>query len=203
MPVIHQFFDRHTDVQSPVFDEAPATRVKQVHSDKVIRVNGPLTEWIEADAIVTDQPNLPIGVITADCAPVLFAGEGVIAAAHAGWRGALSGVLDNTIAEMQCDPKFIKAFIGPSITQKSYEVSIGFEEPFLDRDAEAERFFTSGAEGKLHFDLAGYCAFRLSQCEIRHVHIDGRDTLTNPDFHSYRGGVETSGRNLSAIVIKP
>ena len=199
----YQFFDKETSLNDAVFDVAPCHRVKQTHSNTVIEVSDPQTDWIEADGIVTRTPNLPIGVITADCAPVLFYGDGVIGAAHAGWQGAVNGVLDNTIDAMQCAPSSIQASIGPCISQTSYEVSIGFEKPFLDRNPESERFFIEGKPNKLHFDLAGYCAFRLSLYGIQKIHIDGRDTLTDPQFHSHRGGASSTERNLSAIMIKP
>lgn len=198
----YDFYGKDKALNDIVFNGTPTNRVKQTHSNTVIEITKPQTEWIEADGIVTRQSNLPIGVITADCAPVLLYGDGVIGAAHAGWRGVVDDVLDNTINTMNCDANTIYAFIGPCIAQQSYEVSIGFEKPFLEKHAEAERFFISGAEGKLHFDLAGYCAYRLSLCGVKKIHIDGRDTSTNPDFHSHRGGADRTQRNLSAIMIK-
>jgi copper oxidase (laccase) domain-containing protein len=101
---------------------------------------------------------------------------------------------------MACPAETITAMIGPCIAQKSYEVSVGFEKPFLDNDEEAERFFMSGQVGKLHFDLAGYCAFRLQKAGINKVEINGIDTLTNTNFYSHRGG--DGGRNLSAIKMR-
>jgi len=201
MPFDHQFFNRETNLNDPVFDVSKANRVKQIHSAKVIEITEPQTEWIEADGIITRTPNLPIGIITADCAPVLFYGDGVIGAAHAGWQGAVNGILENTITAMDCAPSSIQAFIGPCISQQSYEVSMGFEKPFIERTPMAEQFFIDGKPDKLHFDLAGYCAFRLATSGIKKIHIDGRDTLTNPDFHSHRGGANATERNLSAIMI--
>ena len=198
----YQFFDKNTDLNDSVFDINPAIRVKQVHSSKVIKVNKPLDTWVEADALVTNTPNLPIGVITADCTPVLFCSDGVVGAAHAGWQGALNGVLENTVDLMGGEIANIHAFIGPCISQKSYQVSVGFEAPFIKRDNEAERFFMSGTDNKLQFDLAGYCAFRLNQCGVQKIKIDGADTLTNNKFHSHRGGADVKERNLSAIMIK-
>ena len=199
----HQFFDKATGANDRVFNTAPAVRVKQIHGNKIIQTAEPLSEWIEADGVVTRTPNLPIGVITADCAPVLLQGDGVIGLAHAGWQGALNGVLENTIEAMECDPKTIQAHIGPCISQESYEVSVGFEVPFLQRNADAEKFFIDGAsKKKLHFDLAGYCAYRLAQMGITNIHIDGRDTLTNPQFHSHRGGAGANQRNLSAVMLR-
>lgn len=184
-----------------VFNTSPCHRVKQIHSNKVIEVSAPQTQWIEADGIVTREANLPIGVITADCAPVLFYGDDVIGATHAGWQGAVNGVLENTITAMGGATSSIQAFIGPCISQSSYEVSMGFEKPFMDHCPTAEQFFIGGKAGKLHFDLAGYCAFRLATSGIKKIHIDGRDTLSTPDFHSHRGGATSSERNLSAIMI--
>lgn len=201
-PYPFQFFGVETPLDAVLFNVASAHRVKQIHSAKAIEVNGPQSEWVDADAIVTRQPNLPIGVITADCVPVLFEGEGVVGAAHAGWQGALYGVLENTIKIMNIDPMTITAHIGPSIQQQSYEVSVGFEKPFIGRNTDAEQFFTPGREGKLHFDLPAYCMWRLNQCGIKHIICDGRDTLTNPDFYSHRGGAKSTERNLSAIMIR-
>lgn len=198
----YAFFDKQKPLTDQVFEIMPAVRVKQVHGNRVVKIDTPFDEWIEADALVTRTPNLPIGVITADCTPVLLLADGVIAAAHAGWRGAFGGILNNTVETMNISPELIEAYIGPCIAQKSYEVSLGFEEPILSRDEEAERFFMEGQEGKLQFDLAGYCAFRLHQCGLRKIHIDGRDTLTDPNFHSHRGGAGGGERNLSAIMIK-
>ena len=198
---IHRFFNRETPLNSTIFGTLPAQRVKQVHSSHVIEVSSLQHEWVEADSIVTRKPFLPIGVITADCAPVLFYADGVVGAAHAGWQGALNDVLDNTVAAMDVAPATIQAYIGPSIQQQSYEVSMGFEHPFVQKHPESERFFIAGNEGKLHFDLAGYCAFRLSLCGVKSIHIDGIDTLTHPDYHSHRGGATSTERNLSAIML--
>ena len=198
----YQFFNSETPLNANVFDITPAHRVKQVHGNTVIEVSAPQTAWVEADGIVTRTPNLPIGVITADCAPVLFYADGVIGAAHAGWQGVLNGVLDNTAQAMDVDPTTIQAFIGPCIQQQSYEVSVGFEKPFFDNHPEAAQFFISGREGKLHFDLSGYCAFRLKLCGVENIIIDNTDTLTHPDYYSHRGGATSSERNLSAIILK-
>lgn len=197
-----EFFNHQTHHTAIVFDLMPAVRVKQVHGDSVITVDSPLNDWVEADAIVTRMPNLPIGIITADCAPILIKANGVIAAAHAGWQGALKGILDKTIEAMDTPPDKIEAYIGPCIAQKSYEVSIGFEEPFLSHNHEAAHFFIAGPhDDKLHFDLAGYCAFRLALCGVKKIHINGTDTLTHAEFHSHRGSATENQRNLSAIML--
>ncbi len=199
----YHFFDIKTGLNDKVFETSKANRVKQTHSNKVVEVNAPQTEWIEADGIVTRIPNLPIGVITADCTPVLFYGDGVIGAAHAGWQGALNGVLNNIIEAMDVAPSTIQTYIGPCIQQQSYEVSIGFEKPFIKRDRDAEQFFMAVKTiDKLQFDLPGYCAFRLKQCGVVNIEIDNRDTLTDSHFYSHRGGASHLERNLSAILLR-
>lgn len=202
-PYSYQFFDKKTSFNDVVFGVSKAVRVKQTHSADCIEVDRPFAdgEWVEADGIVTRTPNLPIGIITADCAPVLLAGQGVVGAAHAGWQGALAGILENTVRAMDCDVKTIRAYIGPCIARQSYEVSMGFEKPFLDVHDAAEKFFTPKNAEKLLFDLAGYCAFRLSLAGVSHVEIGDIDTLTNDHYHSHRGGAVSGERNLSAIMI--
>jgi YfiH family protein len=197
----YHFFDKKTGLNDKIFEISKANRVKQTHSNKVVEVNVPQTEWIEADGIVTRTPNLPIGVITADCVPVLFYGDDVVGCAHAGWQGALGGILENVVRIM--DTNSIKAFIGPSIQQSSYEVSIGFEKPFIKHDRDAEQFFVAGKTiDKLQFDLSGYCSFRLKQCGVVNIETDKRDTLTDRNFHSHRGGANHLERNLSAIMLR-
>lgn len=202
-PHQYHFFDKNTALNDRIFGASRAARVKQTHSSKCVSIDQPFAadEWIEADAIVTRTPNVPIGVITADCAPVLLVANGVVGAAHAGWQGAVNGVLENTVAAMKCDPITIQACIGPCISKQSYEVSKGFEKPFVDRHAESTKFFTVKSEEKLLFDLRAYCAFRLGLCGVQNVEISDIDTLTNESYHSHRGGAGVGDRNLSAIMI--
>ena len=207
-PYQYQFFDRNTGLNDAVFNVQQCTRVKQVHSNTCIVVNEPFDDgvWVEADAMVTDKPDLPIGVITADCAPVLLKGKRadgkiVIGAAHAGWQGALGGVLDNTVQKMACDVDTIEAFIGPCISKSSYEVSKGFEKPFVEHNPKAILFFTEKNADKLLFDLKGYCAWRLRLSGVQSIQVSDVDTLTNPQYHSHRGGANGTERNLSAIMI--
>ena len=182
-----------------------ASRVKQCHSSEVIVLEVPLEndDWPEADALVTSIPNLPIGVITADCVPILLAYEEgkCVAAIHAGWQGALNGVIENTIEVMNDSPHLIKAMIGPAISECSYEVSKGFEKPFIEKNKEAASFFTEKNADKLLFDLKSYCVFRLGLCGVTDVDVNDIDTLTNLSYHSHRGGAGTTERNLSAIMI--
>lgn len=200
----YAFFGKETPLDADVFGMDKAIRVKQCHSNTVIRITEPLTAWIAADAIVTDQLHLPIGVITADCVPVLLEGQKNIAAIHAGWRGALGGIIQNAVTQMHEAAADIQAFIGPCIRQNSYEVSKGFEEPFIRQNPNTERFFKASEtnDQKLLFDLAGYCHDQLAKAGITHIASDGRDTVTDSDFHSHRGGATQGERNLSVIMIE-
>lgn len=190
--------------------------VHQVHCADCIEVkNGwSLTDRPKADAMVTDQAGFALGILTADCAPVLFYGvksdgSPVIGAAHAGWKGALGGVLDNTVKEMQrLGANDIKACVGPCISRTSYEVSVDFVEPFLDDHDDSNRFFQSASRaGHLMFDLAGYCAWRLFRSGIKSAALMDRDTYTlEADFFSYRRATHRHepdyGRQISVISIK-
>ncbi len=179
---------------------------KQVHGIEVITVHEP---WAigggpQADAMVSNVPGLALGVITADCAPVLFAGGGVVGAAHAGWRGALAGVLEATAAAMRAlGAANIHAAIGPCIAQASYEVSADLRSPVLMDDAAAARFFKPGREGRWLFDLPGYCAARLAAAGVE-TQLLGRDTCAEEaQFFSYRRrtlrGEAATGHQISVI----
>ena len=158
----------------------------QVHGIDVAVVDTPWETGAgpRADAMVTRQPGIGLGVITADCAPVLFAGPGVVGAAHAGWRGALAGVLEATLAAMGPGP--ITAVVGPCIGPASYEVAADLRDAVLARDGADARFFADGRPGHWLFDLPGYCAARLIAAGAD-AHVLGADTL--PDearFFSHR-----------------
>lgn len=206
-PYTYQFFDKNTSINADVFGRRRAARVKQIHSAHCVLIDRAFRdgEWVEADAIVTTKPDVPIGVITADCVPILLYGrrdgEPVIAAAHAGWQGALKGILENTLRLMACPSSNIVAHIGPCIAQASYEVSEGFEIPFVKHNAGAWAFFKSGREGKLQFDLAGYCAFRLRAAGVLNITFSHTDTMTDDIYYSHRAGAKPGERNLSAIMI--
>lgn len=192
-----------------VAPHANLTTVYQIHSAKVVTVQAPLTERPQADALVTRTPGLLLGVLTADCAPVLFAdaGAGVVGAAHAGWKGALEGVADATIAAMEAlgaNRSQIIAAIGPCIARKSYEVSDAFVETFATVDPANERFFSGGKPGHAYFDLEGYVAHRLQAAGIEQVVALGLDTLSDSErFFSYRrstlAGELDYGRQISLI----
>ena len=184
----------------------------QVHSAEVVVAEAPITERPKADALVTKTPGLMLGILTADCAPVLFtdAAARVIGAAHAGWKGATSGILENTVRAMQqlgsC-PGEIHATIGPTIAQKSYEVGPEFITRFTP--AEQARFFVPSATPEHHyFDLPGYVAARLQALGLQRVTNLAMDTRSDTQrFFSYRRATLAKepdyGRQLSAIMIAP
>jgi NADH dehydrogenase [ubiquinone] 1 alpha subcomplex assembly factor 7 len=189
--------------------------VRQVHGSQVARVTGPWEdERPSADAMVTDRPGIGLAVLTADCAPVLMADAraGVVGAAHAGWRGALEGVLEATVAAMQelgAERDRIVAAIGPTISQRAYEVGPEFVERFLDEDPENGRFFAGGqgpSGDRAMFDLPGFCLSRLRAAEIGAAEWTGHCTYGDPRrFFSYRrtthrGGADY-GRLVSAIAL--
>ncbi|MGN6849077.1 MAG: peptidoglycan editing factor PgeF [Sphingomicrobium sp.] len=193
--------------------EAELATVHQIHSPEVVVANRawPQDQRPRADAMVTDTPNLLLGILTADCAPVLFADHRavVVGAAHAGWRGALAGVTDATIAAMErlgARRENIHAAVGPCIAQPSYEVDEAFRARFLEDDADNARFFIIGQSGKPHFDLEAYVVHRLIAAGIDEVEALNLDTYSNTErFFSYRRSTHQRqadyGRQLSAIAI--
>jgi polyphenol oxidase len=185
----------------------------QVHSAEVVTVTGPISVEArpQADAMVTATPGLSLGILTADCAPVLFADAdaGVIGAAHAGWKGAISGVLANTVAAMEAlgaNRDRIVAAIGPCIARRSYEVDAGFFRRFAETDPDYVAFFTPGREGHHQFDLEGFAASRLAAAGLRTVVALGEDTYSQAArYFSYRrtthAGEPDYGRQLSLIAL--
>ncbi|PCJ60157.1 MAG: polyphenol oxidase [Rhodospirillaceae bacterium] len=186
----------------------------QVHGTHVHFVTGPFNPArpIEADGLVTKTTGLAIGILTADCAPVLLADpdRGIVGAAHAGWRGAKTGVLEAVLAEMVGQGArlaHIQAVIGPCIGQQSYEVAPGFPDPFLAEDPDNARFFQGTPAGRFRFDLGAYVEARLRGAGvIKPTRIDA-DTYCEPArFFSYRRathkGEPDYGRVLSAIAIQ-
>lgn len=190
---------------------AQLVTVHQVHSADAVHAERvwPVDARPHADAVVTNSPGLLLGILTADCAPVLLADPdaGVIGAAHAGWRGALSGVTDSVIGAMEtlgARRDRIAAVVGPCISQLSYEVDQAFQDRFLAADAANGRFFTS--VGKPHFDLAAYVVDCLRSADIGAVESLNLDTYTDPErFFSFRRsthrGESNYGRQLSAIAL--
>lgn len=196
-----------------ILSGAPLASVYQIHSPVAVTVtaDAPYSERPQADALVTDRPGLLLGIVTADCAPVLLADAeaGVVGAAHAGWRGALAGVTDQAIAAMislgaRIDR--IAAAVGPCIARASYEVDDSFAERLLADDLANERFFAEGRGGKPHFDLEAYVAARLAAAGVGRIETVGLDTYALEDrFYSYRRAIHriepTYGRQLSLIGI--
>ena len=187
--------------------------VTQVHGCLVVRVQQawPAGRGPRADAMVTAEPGLALGVITADCAPVLFcdAPAGVVGAAHAGWRGAAAGVLEETVAAMVAlgaAAERVVAVVGPCIGQASYEVGEDLRAPVLATRADAGAFFTAGRRaGHWQFDLAGYCAARLVECGVA-VEVLGADTCADEDrFFSHRrrtlAGGGAIGHQVSVVCL--
>lgn len=199
--------------------EALAT-LHQVHSPDVVAVAEPweIRQGPQADGMVTDRPGVALGVLAADCAPVLLADAAarVIGACHSGWKGAVGGVLEATVAAMArlgAEPARIVAGIGPCIAQRSYEVGPEFSRPFLEQDPENARYFcpardpAAKAAGKQHFDLKGYAARRMAIAGVGAVQILPCDTCAEERrFFSYRRachrGEPDYGRLLSAIVLE-
>lgn len=188
----------------------------QVHSPDVVTVTDAWDDAAEgrpvADAVVTATPGIVLGIVTADCAPVMFADReaGVVGAAHAGWRGAVDGVLANTIAAMEAlgaRRSAIVAAIGPTIAQASYEV----DAPFRDRfPADAARFFAPAPEregvARWHFDLPGFIAAQVVATGVEKIADLGRDTFSHiARYHSYRRSTQVGeadyGRQISMIAV--
>lgn len=173
---------------------AALARVYQIHSPDVLTVTGPIDQDSppKADALVTGRPNILLGVQTADCVPVLFcdAQAGVVGAAHSGWKGAISGINENTIIAMEAlgaSRDRISCAIGPCIAQKSYEVDEGFFRRFVDTAPDYERFFRAGKPGHYQFDIEGFVAGRLGAAGVMRVQCLGEDTYSQPErFFSYR-----------------
>ena len=192
---------------------ATLVTVRQVHSPDVVTVTAPIAEdeRPEADAMVTRMPGLILGILTADCVPVLFADREarVIGAAHAGWKGAIGGVTDRTIAAMEAlgaSREDIACAIGPCIGRASYEVTLDFAERFERDDAENMRFFSAGRAGHCQFDIAAYVASRLQAAGIRQIALLDEDTYSQPDrFFSYRRSCHAQesdyGRQISMIAL--
>ena len=206
---VHENRRRARDAVAPT---ARLVTLHQVHSARAVEAG----DWAddarpEADGLVTDRPGLALGILTADCAPLLFedAEAGVIGACHAGWKGALGGVIGATIGLMErlgARPGRIAAAVGPCIGRRSYEVDDGFRSRFEAADPENGLFFTDARPGHALFDLEGYCIRRLAESGIHAAEGLGADT--RPDdgrFFSYRrktlAGEPDYGRQLSLIAL--
>jgi YfiH family protein len=192
---------------------ATLVTLHQVHSAIAVAVTAPFADDARphADALVTNKPGLALGILTADCAPILFAdaAAGVIGAAHAGWKGALGGIAGATVAAMEAlgaRRANIAAAVGPCIAQRSYEVDAGFRDRFLGDDPEHDRFFGTGRDGRFQFDLEGFVGARLAAEGLKQVTLLGQDTYAQPArYFSYRRTTHMResdyGRQLSVIAL--
>jgi hypothetical protein len=195
-------------------DSARLVTCYQIHSAIAVSVSGPwdVRENPKADAMVTDRTGIMLGILTADCAPVLLADAQahVVGAAHAGWNGAISGVIESVVSamtELGAARERISASIGPSISQAAYEVGPEFEERFRDADTDFSTYFEQAERlGHWQFDLEGFVAHRLAQAGVGSVNPLGACTYAREaDFFSYRRathrGEPDYGRQLSAIML--
>ncbi len=183
--------------------------VHQVHSADVVAVTAPWARGPRGDAMVTDRPGLALSILTADCQPVLFADAeaGVIGAAHAGWRGALAGILEATVAAMErlgARAGRISAVIGPTISQRAYEVGPEFMETVLAADPAYDRFFAGGHGDRVQFDLPSFGLDRLRAAGVGQARWTGHCTYSDAErFYSYRRSVHHHeadyGRLIAAI----
>lgn len=193
---------------------AEVVTLYQMHSANALAVSEPIdaNDRPKADAVVTRTPGLAVGALTADCAPVLFADAQarVVAAAHAGWRGATSGILEATIAQMEllgAERSRINAAVGPAINQVSYEVGPEFEAALLKGCLDNARYFArTGSDARPRFDLPGYVEDRLKAAGVAHIERQSPCTYANESlFYSYRRSQHRNeadyGRQISAIVV--
>lgn len=186
---------------------------RQIHSAKAV-----ITETAyapndrpECDALVTKRPGLLLGILAADCAPILICDphNGVIAAIHAGWRGAVGGVIESAVGAMEQiggDPSKMAAGVGPCLSQSSFEVGPDLADAVLDATPWAEILFEPGEGDRQFFDLKRYCLGRLARCGVAHMDALADDTLTQPDaYFSHRASVKAGdrdcGRNMSGIML--
>jgi polyphenol oxidase len=186
----------------------------QVHSPDAVAASAPwdTPSRPRADAIVTRTPGLAIGVTAADCGPILMVDPNarVIGAAHAGWRGALTGIVESTVAAMEklgAERSGIVAAIGPLIRQRSYEVGSEFVERFVEADADNAQYFIPAArEGHAMFDTAGFIRMRLEDSGVLMIDDTGIDTYSDERFYSYRRSVHRKepdyGRHVHAIMLE-
>lgn len=193
---------------------ADVVTLYQIHSATALTVDGPVAreDLPKADALVTRTRGLAIGVLTADCTPVLFADPkaGVVGAAHAGWRGALTGVLESTVAAMEtlgAERSRIRTAVGPCISQRAYEVGPEFEQDFLAQDKSFAKFFSRKAKAdRPHFDLPGLINHKLQSLHLGAIEMIAHCTYGNESlFYSYRRSQHKKepdyGRQISAIVV--
>ena len=192
--------------------------VYQIHSNTAVEISTPTAGVIKADALVTNRAGLALGVLTADCAPILFYApsggisggiSGVIAAAHAGWKGALFGVIENTVALMErlgAVRGEISAVVGPCISAANYQVGLDFYNNFTTQDPDYSQFFTTDGTTHYRFDLPAFCLFQLAKAGVKSTDWTGECTYEQPEkFYSYRRATHQNeadyGRQISAISL--
>ena len=206
------------------FAVAPAhlCGVYQIHSNTAVEISTPTAGVIKADALVTNRTGLALGVLTADCAPILFYApsggisggiSGVIAAAHAGWKGALFGVIENTVALMErlgAVRGEISAVVGPCISATNYQVGVDFYDNFTAQNTGYSQFFTPDGTENYRFDLPAFCLFQLAKAGVKSTdwteNWTGECTYAQPEkFYSYRRATHQKeadyGRQISAISL--
>lgn len=200
--------------KAAVLPDSELLTLHQVHSPEVVTVSKAfaLDDRPHADAMVTDQPGLLLGILTADCVPVLFhdSAAQIIGAAHAGWKGAIGGVTDNTIMAMEklgAARENIICAIGPCIGQDSYEVDAGFRQHFVTDDPYNTRFFETGRPDHFQFDIESYVAHCLAKAGITKIDVLGLNTYVHEDrYYSYRRschrGEAGYGRQISLIGLR-
>jgi len=199
--------------------DRPADRLVslyQIHSNVAFTVEGPWAETgarPEADGLVTTTPGLILSALSADCAPVLFADpqNRVVATCHAGWKGALYGIIENTLEAMLAKGAALAAIrcvVGPCIQQVSYEVGADYAETFAKADPDSPSFFAAGASpDKRMFDLPGYCLMRLKRAGIAQCASTGHDTCADDSLffsnrRNFKQGLPDYGRLVSAIMLR-
>ncbi|MCY3877371.1 MAG: peptidoglycan editing factor PgeF [Rhodobacteraceae bacterium] len=186
--------------------------LSQCHSNRVAEISEPPDAPIRADGMVSRTRGLGLAVLTADCAPILFSSPdcSVVGAAHAGWRGALGGVIEATVESMianGAERSLISAVVGPCISQNAYEVGPDYRDAFLAASPDYGRFFAPGNSDRFHFDLPGFCMKRLLDAGVTRSSWTGHCTYDNTDrFFSYRRTVHQGrpdyGRLASVIRIR-
>lgn len=187
-------------------DAGALATLTQVHSARAVTLAAPPAVAPRADAMVTATPGLGLAVLSADCQPVLFADHaaGVIGAAHAGWRGARDGVLEATLEAMErlgARRANIAAVIGPTISQRAYEVGPEFVEAFLDDDPATARFFAAGNGERAHFDLPAYGLWRLRAAGIGHAEWTRHCTYGDgARFYSYRRSLHLGEADYGRLI---
>jgi polyphenol oxidase len=177
-----------------------------VHHAEALPANDPLgATALQGDAIVCHTPGLVCGIKVADCMPVLFANQrgSAVAAAHAGWRGLLGGVLERTVAQMQCNPDEVVTWLGPCIGPKAFEVGEEVRRAFIDCDAGAAQFFTpTGAPGKFLCDLYALARQRLNTVGVTQITVSGRCTVSEPEFFYSHRRDKITGRMAALVFLR-